>query len=1245
MRRAALAALFVVAPGISEAQGLDARDIFNFGKAIIQNAPAAGSSQPRQQGRAPATPGAQANSQLVRDIQAGLSRLGYSPGPADGVMGRNTRRAISDFQRDNGLRETGTPSQELLATMNAAAGRPPSPVAVARPSFDCARAGTAIEHAICNSAPLAERDRELASLYKESLASGASPDAIRVRQRAWLQERDACGASQACLTRAMDQRIAELRGGLSGSRIASGVGGGALQPAGVPAQPETADKKLDQVRLGKDGIRVSPEGRLIVPAKVLGRTSPEYRELLVLARILKRAAAREFLDVLAPKEQLGTLAEFARDYLSPEEFRPYLCTEQEMQNDAPDCVSHSDALFAYSMAGGNLPDPAAAAQFSSAFIWWRGDTEFARRRNVSAFLESGLRERIPQGAPNLPVPLLYSVRVRLGAYDFQSEQFPVQVVGGGGAVSVPGSLSSAFSVDEYAKPIPVPKAQAEELMRRLDDLSGDDGAELTLAVAVDLTPTEPHAGQPRWSSKVISSGYFLDRDATRPLTDMALTLGSATAAGQDAPADPTADARLGSTVFRDFNLEREDGRIIADAEGINYGTASAVGDMVDALRRGTSRVSPMPLIFEFLNREQRMTYFGCATSRDCGGIRKLADFAGETEFETERRRAAFMANVPERLIAQAPSMPLPMRLYVDVQLSEYDFEKEGFALNFSRGGAMRLEGGRLSFDLAPLYDQLPDFLKISPDIAERIAQQAKGKAALRVDFDLLSVRIPREQLGTVMTAFRLSGLSLVDQAVHGKVFFDKEIAPTASAPADDIAAEAFLGPETGEAPTPSSRSRFSVLGIAPGMSEQEALDILGAQFGETELRSTDRLIRAEKGLCLYQDGDTPLDSQETGSTCFLARVTGGHIERISLRQVVSTGDVAQMIKEQMSNYGPADVRGDGDAPSNSIGREVFGWGKRLDATRAMLGRADVTMPPHEAELDIIYLNPKMSIVTLRADAPGADAQARHDGTVAMAPKDETADQAAAETDLPSRPAKALSAGVVGIRLGSSLDEAVAQLGTVGAIIYRADVAPASADLVQDRYRLLVLEDGETFSLNVASDARASIIGLARRIPVAENVPIASIRDAFVGTYGAPTFEEKDGGGWTTWRWEASGNTDTKGASCSSHFIDAAGSGTPPKITNETKSVAAIEKVFKGSEVLARRDDRSLFSFLRERAPAVGLSEADVLSGCDAFLEVRVMPSQTHSDQIWIYLVDPKGFLNEIGKARDAIGTKSFKAKL
>lgn len=49
----------------------------------------------------------------VRNIQAGLQRLGYDPGPADGNFGPRTDTAIRRYQQDNNMPVDGAPTVSL----------------------------------------------------------------------------------------------------------------------------------------------------------------------------------------------------------------------------------------------------------------------------------------------------------------------------------------------------------------------------------------------------------------------------------------------------------------------------------------------------------------------------------------------------------------------------------------------------------------------------------------------------------------------------------------------------------------------------------------------------------------------------------------------------------------------------------------------------------------------------------------------------------------------------------------------------------------------------------------------------------------------------------------------------------------------------------------------------------------------------------------------------------------------------
>ncbi|NDY72203.1 peptidoglycan-binding domain-containing protein [Desulfobacter hydrogenophilus] len=52
--------------------------------------------------------------QDTHKVQKKLSALGYAPGPADGMMGNKTRKAIKKFQKSRGLKATGTLDSHTL---------------------------------------------------------------------------------------------------------------------------------------------------------------------------------------------------------------------------------------------------------------------------------------------------------------------------------------------------------------------------------------------------------------------------------------------------------------------------------------------------------------------------------------------------------------------------------------------------------------------------------------------------------------------------------------------------------------------------------------------------------------------------------------------------------------------------------------------------------------------------------------------------------------------------------------------------------------------------------------------------------------------------------------------------------------------------------------------------------------------------------------------------------------------------
>lgn len=103
-----------------------------------------------------------------------------------------------------------------LRVRQTAPARPPlHPSAGVAPGFDCRKASGMVETTICRTPALAQLDARLDFVYRDALAGAPSQHAEQIRrdQRAWLQERNACGRERelrACLERRYLARIGEL---------------------------------------------------------------------------------------------------------------------------------------------------------------------------------------------------------------------------------------------------------------------------------------------------------------------------------------------------------------------------------------------------------------------------------------------------------------------------------------------------------------------------------------------------------------------------------------------------------------------------------------------------------------------------------------------------------------------------------------------------------------------------------------------------------------------------------------------------------------------------------------------------------------------------------------------------------------------------------------------------------------------------------------------------------------------------
>lgn len=129
----------------------------------------------------------------------------------------------------------------------------------AAPSFDCAKAGTRVEHMICASQTLAAMDSELAAVYRSALAGQpGSPANQRIRraQIAWLRLRNRC-TTEACVKRIYQSRLDDLLSEVGGS----GGDGQGPQSAAEAMISLCADRAAQIFNLPAPSFDVKYQGR------------------------------------------------------------------------------------------------------------------------------------------------------------------------------------------------------------------------------------------------------------------------------------------------------------------------------------------------------------------------------------------------------------------------------------------------------------------------------------------------------------------------------------------------------------------------------------------------------------------------------------------------------------------------------------------------------------------------------------------------------------------------------------------------------------------------------------------------------------------------------------------------------------------------------------------------------------------------------------------------------------------------
>ncbi|WP_175672745.1 lysozyme inhibitor LprI family protein [Burkholderia ambifaria] len=87
-----------------------------------------------------------------------------------------------------------------------------APMAAHAAGFDCTKAASPTEKAICADPGLSSLDGQLATAWKKALAKGGDTAALKAAQLQWLKQRDRCGNDVLCVGDRYRERLASLNG-------------------------------------------------------------------------------------------------------------------------------------------------------------------------------------------------------------------------------------------------------------------------------------------------------------------------------------------------------------------------------------------------------------------------------------------------------------------------------------------------------------------------------------------------------------------------------------------------------------------------------------------------------------------------------------------------------------------------------------------------------------------------------------------------------------------------------------------------------------------------------------------------------------------------------------------------------------------------------------------------------------------------------------------------------------------------
>ncbi|OSP53972.1 peptidoglycan-binding protein [Pseudoruegeria sp. SK021] len=705
----------------------------------------------------------------VYEAQAYLQELGYNPGNPDGAWGPQSQAALDAFRRDAGLSAYNTPlapsdeaalytrvhgvppnARSGMARVQTAQAMAPSGALQAGPSFDCNKAGTATEWAICGNTRLASLDLQLAQAWSVATAGAGGTAALLPRHQAWMAQRNACGADAGCIDAQMTRRITELTG-MAPVPAGDFTGGGGGFAAAGPGDGSGFGNGTDAGSSGGFAVASFGANGVSLPGADAGAAGPG-------------GAAVDF-----PEIGRGDWMHMANNrFLVAPDDMPRQLMLAELKLD-PEILS-DDTMVRQSLTADRALQTGETINIVNRNLSQLNPLEL--QDAIAAQRQRLLEEaqRVPMPSAEQPLPLaVYLGAIGANRYgrleyvdgqgirlrptpDFAEAIPSARGYGRGFVVSgvLPGTDMLPMSRDEASTFLNQHEAMTADRKRltqvvwgRVTRLGIDESIAEFANTNVSGSAGMYGGHRPTTFVPMRVTLHYLDQ------SDGPGVVGAQTPVLYEWPLDtapvPVAGGREALVVARELGLPIQDGHVLAasqthdsQAGWATFGNLAWIGANPDVAREGDNFAA---VASSLLPDMQKRAFFG---EQQPGGPSDLAalydperpqNLAGiavnafRDEFLREDAKRAFLANYYDGILARAPQWPLPMLHKVQLRLSEYDFDAGAFPIQNLENVSFRVastqqpqvaERSRQGLYSVDRFGNLPTSLPMPSDQARRL---------------------------------------------------------------------------------------------------------------------------------------------------------------------------------------------------------------------------------------------------------------------------------------------------------------------------------------------------------------------------------------------------------------------------------------------------------------------------------------------------------------------------------------------